>query len=107
MYSPSSYGMSEPSLSSVKALGIVKQNKAYFTKIVYRVLFSIILSFLFKHCSMNHFLPFLVCGASSEDSLLSGQILALKSLLVRRNETQRNNERCEKLFSCCYRGTLK
>jgi len=49
VYSPSFYGTSEPSLSSVKALGIVKQNKAYFTKIVYTVLFSIILCFLFKH----------------------------------------------------------
>jgi len=49
VYSPSFYDTSEPSLSSFKALGIVKENKAYFTKIVYRVLFSIILSMLFKH----------------------------------------------------------
>ena len=29
--------------------------------------------FLFKHWSMNQVLPFLVCGACSEDSLLSGR----------------------------------
>ena len=73
MYSPSFYGTLEPSLSSLKALGIVKQNKAHFTKIVYMVLFSIILYFLFKHWSMNHVLPLLVCWASSEDSLPSGR----------------------------------
>ena len=121
MFSPSLYSTSGPSLSLVKAPGTVQQNKAYFskvlyrvlfskayfTKILYRILFSIILSFLFKHWSMNHVLPFLVCGASSEDSLPSGRFQHWKSLLDRRNETQRNNERCEYLFRSCYRGTLK
>ena len=87
-------GTAGPSLSSVKALGTAQQNKAYFTKIVY------------KHWNMNHVPPFLVCGASSEDSLPSGRFQH-RSLLVRRNETQRNNEQCGKLFRSCYRGTMK
>ena len=36
------------------------------------LLFSVIVSFLFRHWSMNHVLPFPVCGDSSEDSLPSG-----------------------------------
>jgi len=49
---------------------------------------------------MNHDLPFRVYGASSEDFAF-WQISALKSLLVRRNETLRNNEQCGKLFRSC------
>ena len=35
------------------------------------------------------------------------QISALKSLLVRRNETQKNSKQCGKLFRSSYRGTSK
>jgi len=73
VYIASFCGKSETSLSSLKALGIVKQNKTYFTKLLYTVLFSIILSFLFKHWSLIHVLPLLVCVASSEDSLPPGR----------------------------------
>ena len=76
-------------------------------KIVYILLYSIILYFLFKHWSLNHVLQLLVCSASSEDSLPSGRFQHWSLLLVRRNETQRNNEWCGKLFSSCNRGTLK